>query len=468
MGADLPPQKAKAPTFLVWAVKDPTSGNLDRIQIVKGWTKNGQSFEKIFDVVWAGNRKPDKWTGKLPSIGSTVDVDNATYTNSIGAVELKTVWTDPEFDPGLHAFYYARVLEIPTPRWTTIQAHQLGIAPPDVVPATIQERAWSSPIWYTPSAEARKNVPSGPHGGGRCARRAPSPLNDAQLKTLVVGKSDVVAQYASPASRSRFVTTPTEGASSCTSARESSRRAKWATLAESGYLVEPSPYAIKNGKLVDLDRQHAIRARRSTSWETPTTLRARTSSAMRTTRRCRRGRRTCSTSRRGNRKNRRFPDIRTDRMRRWLREPLVQFLVLGLLLFVVHGVLRRAPIQDPKRNRIALTVDDLRQLDVGFTAQWQRRPTRDEMIGLVENRIREDVLYREALALGLDKEDSIVKRRMAQKMEFLAEDASAAHEPTTAELQAWFEKNSAQFALPGSRHVSPPLLLARSSRRARA
>ena len=117
-------RRRKAPTFMVWAVKDPTSGNLDRIQIVKGWTKSGQSFEKIFDVVWAGDRKPDKWTGVVPPIGSTVDVENATYTNTIGAVELKTVWTDPEFDPSLHAFYYARVLEIPTPRWTTIQAEQ--------------------------------------------------------------------------------------------------------------------------------------------------------------------------------------------------------------------------------------------------------------------------------------------------------------------------------------------------------
>ena len=128
MGGDLPPAKAKAPTFMVWAVKDPTSGNLDRIQIVKGWTKSGQSFEKVFDVVWAGDRKPDKWTGVVPPIGSTVDVENATYANTIGAVELKTVWTDPEFDPSLHAFYYARVLEIPTPRWTTIQAKQLGVA----------------------------------------------------------------------------------------------------------------------------------------------------------------------------------------------------------------------------------------------------------------------------------------------------------------------------------------------------
>ena len=97
----------------------------------------------------------------VPPIGSTVDVENATYTNTIGAVELKTVWTDPEFDPSLHAFYYARVLEIPTPRWTTIQAKKLGIAPPDVVAATIQERAWGSPIWYTPSAEARKSAKPG-------------------------------------------------------------------------------------------------------------------------------------------------------------------------------------------------------------------------------------------------------------------------------------------------------------------
>ncbi|TMC68332.1 MAG: DUF3604 domain-containing protein, partial [Chloroflexi bacterium] len=137
MGGDLPPAKAKAPTFMVWAVKDPTSGNLDRIQMVKGWTQSGQSFEKVFDVAWAGDRKPDKWTGQIPPIGSTVDLEKGTYTNTIGSVELKTVWTDPEFDPSLHAFYYARVLEIPTPRWTTIQAAKLGVAPPDVVAPTL-------------------------------------------------------------------------------------------------------------------------------------------------------------------------------------------------------------------------------------------------------------------------------------------------------------------------------------------
>jgi hypothetical protein len=188
MGGDLPPAKAKAPTFMVQAVKDPSSGNLDRIQIVKGWTKSGQSFEKIFDVVWAGDRKADKWTGVVPPIGSTVDVAKATYTNTIGAVELATVWADPDFDPGLHAFYYARVLEIPTPRWTTIQAAKLGIAPPDVVPATLQERAWSSPIWYTPSAEARKSAKPGTTVAA-LQKQGAEALDDAELKALIVEKS---------------------------------------------------------------------------------------------------------------------------------------------------------------------------------------------------------------------------------------------------------------------------------------
>ena len=190
MGGDLSPLPSgdKAPSFAVWAVKDPTSGNLDRIQIVKGWTKSGQSFEKVFDVAWAGDREPDKWTGVVPPIGSTVDIEKATYTNSIGAVELKTVWTDPEFDPSVPAFYYARVLEVPTPRWTTIQAAQLGIAPPDVVPATVQERAWSSPIWYTPTAEARKVAKAGPTVD-ELKKQGAVALNDAQLNALIVDKS---------------------------------------------------------------------------------------------------------------------------------------------------------------------------------------------------------------------------------------------------------------------------------------
>ncbi len=192
MGADLPPMpsggKGTAPRFVVWAVKDPSSANLDRIQIIKGWTQSGQSFEKIYDVVWAGDRKPNKWTGRVPAIRSTVDLDKATYTNDVGAAELKTVWTDPDFDASQHAFYYARVLEIPTPRWTLIQAVKSGLPPPDIVPLTGQERAWASPIWYTPSADARKGAATGMTVGD-LKKKGATALGDAQLKTLVVGKA---------------------------------------------------------------------------------------------------------------------------------------------------------------------------------------------------------------------------------------------------------------------------------------
>jgi hypothetical protein len=192
MGADLPPLpaggKGTAPKFVVWAVKDPTSGNLDRVQVVKGWTQNGQSFEKVFDVVWAGDRKPDKWSGRVPAIQSTVDFEKATYTNSVGSTELKTVWTDPEFDASQHAFYYARVLEIPTPRWTLIQAVKAGLPPPDVVPLTGQERAWTSPIWYAPSAEALKSAAAGTTVT-ELKKKGINALNDAQLKALLVGKA---------------------------------------------------------------------------------------------------------------------------------------------------------------------------------------------------------------------------------------------------------------------------------------
>jgi hypothetical protein len=192
MGADLPamPQGGKGtpPAFVVWAVKDPTSGNLDRIQIIKGWTKNGQSFEKIYDVAWSGDRKPDKWSGRVPAIKSTVDLEKATYTNDVGSTELSTVWTDPDFDASLHAFYYARVLEIPTPRWTLIQAVKAGVPPPDVVPLTGQERAWTSPIWYTPTADSRKSASTGMTVTDLKAKGATA-LGDAQLKALIIGKA---------------------------------------------------------------------------------------------------------------------------------------------------------------------------------------------------------------------------------------------------------------------------------------
>jgi hypothetical protein len=141
---------AKAPTFTVWAARDANGANLDRIQIVKGWVDAaGEPQDKVFDVVGSGDRKPGR-DGKLPSIGNTVDVGNATYSNSIGAVELMARWTDPEFDPKRPALYYVRVLEIPTPRWTTYDAVRNKLALLKDVPATVQERAWTSPIWYTP------------------------------------------------------------------------------------------------------------------------------------------------------------------------------------------------------------------------------------------------------------------------------------------------------------------------------
>ncbi|MCA0922859.1 DUF3604 domain-containing protein [Pseudooceanicola nanhaiensis] len=152
MGADMPPAPdgAEAPSFLVAAIKDPYSGNLDRIQIIKGWVDAaGEMQEKIFDVVWSGDRTPGA-EGKLPSVGDTVDVEKATWTNTIGAPELITVWTDPEFDPMLDAFYYARVIEIPTPRWTAYDAAFFEESTfTDDVPMTVTERAYTSPIWYS-------------------------------------------------------------------------------------------------------------------------------------------------------------------------------------------------------------------------------------------------------------------------------------------------------------------------------
>jgi hypothetical protein len=152
MGADLPPKTGAAPTFVVWALKDPDDANLDRIQIVKGWTKDTKLFEQVYDVAWSDGRKPDGKTGRVPAVKSTVDIKNASYTNTVGATELKKVWRDPDFDPSLHAFYYVRVLQIPTPRWSTYDAKKLGVDPPKRVSPTVQERAWTTPIWYTPNA----------------------------------------------------------------------------------------------------------------------------------------------------------------------------------------------------------------------------------------------------------------------------------------------------------------------------
>jgi len=154
MGGDLrDAPTGKSPTFLVAALKDSIGANLDRIQIVKGWLDaKGEVQEKIYDVVWGDADKRKLGTdGKLPPVGNTVDVANATWSNTIGDPELITVWKDPDFDAKQRAFYYARVLEIPTPRWTAYDAKRFGVKPLPDTTMTLQERAYTSPIWYTPA-----------------------------------------------------------------------------------------------------------------------------------------------------------------------------------------------------------------------------------------------------------------------------------------------------------------------------
>ena len=141
---------AQAPSFLIHAAKDPKSANLDRIQIVKGWlAEDGTSRERVYDVAGSGDRTPGE-DGAIEPVGNTVDLETGTWTNDIGAAELVQVWTDPDFDASQHAFYYVRVLEIPTPRHSLLDAIALQQPPSDAQPPTLQERAYSSPIWYTP------------------------------------------------------------------------------------------------------------------------------------------------------------------------------------------------------------------------------------------------------------------------------------------------------------------------------
>jgi hypothetical protein len=135
---------------MVWALRDPVGANLDRIQIVKGWMdNNGETHEKVYDVSWSGDRTPDD-KGKLPPVGNTVDLEAANWSNTIGASELTTVWTDPDFDSKENAFYYARVIEIPTPRWIVYDKVRLGAELPKDAELIHQERAYTSPIWYKP------------------------------------------------------------------------------------------------------------------------------------------------------------------------------------------------------------------------------------------------------------------------------------------------------------------------------
>jgi len=147
--ANLQGAQSTAPILVIQALKDADGANLDRIQVIKGWVKDGQTFEKIYNVALADDRKVDS-NGKVTAVGNTVDAKTATYKNTIGDAALSTVWKDPDFDSKVHAFYYVRVLEIPTPRWSTYDAATLGQVPRTDIPVSIQERAYSSPIWYTP------------------------------------------------------------------------------------------------------------------------------------------------------------------------------------------------------------------------------------------------------------------------------------------------------------------------------
>lgn len=186
MGQDLQELASEAPKFMVWAMKDPDGANLDRIQVVKGWTKHGLTYEKIYDVVGSDDRTPDPETHKLPPLESTVDVGNATYENTFGETELSAVWTDPHFDPTARAVYYLRALEIPTPRYSTYDAAELGIVPNPVSATEIQERAWSSPIWYTPSDE---DLATGEAGltVDQLEQNGIPPLTTQEIKDLISG-----------------------------------------------------------------------------------------------------------------------------------------------------------------------------------------------------------------------------------------------------------------------------------------
>jgi hypothetical protein len=152
MGGDLRPREGDgAPTFMAYALRDPIGANLDRIQIIKGWLDaNGETQEQVYDVAWSAGRQPDA-SGVVPPVGNTVDVAAANWTNTIGASELGAVWTDPDFDPDQRAFYYARVLEIPTPRWVVYDAFRFEVQIPEGAKTVEQERAYTSPIWYTPA-----------------------------------------------------------------------------------------------------------------------------------------------------------------------------------------------------------------------------------------------------------------------------------------------------------------------------
>ena len=159
MGGELLAREDSTPRFLVWALHDPREAWLQRAQIVKGWMEAGESREQVFDVACSDGMAPDPVTHRCPDNGATVNLSDCSTTLEAGAVELKTVWRDPTFDPGRRAFYYLRVLQNPTCRWSTWDAIRAGVTPNPTVAATIQERAWSSPVWYTPIVQDQGESP---------------------------------------------------------------------------------------------------------------------------------------------------------------------------------------------------------------------------------------------------------------------------------------------------------------------
>ena len=155
MGSDLLAKEGAAPSFIVWATKDARSVGLQRLQVIKGWTVDGTHHEKVYDVACSDGGRVDPATHRCPDNGARVDIYSCSATMGVGAPELRTVWEDPDFDPARRAFYYVRVLENPTCRWSTWDAIKAGVAPRSDLRPTIQERAWSSPIWYIPEGEPR-------------------------------------------------------------------------------------------------------------------------------------------------------------------------------------------------------------------------------------------------------------------------------------------------------------------------
>ena len=154
MGSDMAARGNDAPAFIVWATADPLSAPLQRLQVIKGWLEEGEHREQVFDVACSDGLEVDPATGRCPDNGARVDFEDCSTTADVGAAELKTLWRDPQFDPGQEAFYYVRVLENPSCRWSTWDAIRAGVEPRSDLPKTLQERAWSSPVWYRPATAA--------------------------------------------------------------------------------------------------------------------------------------------------------------------------------------------------------------------------------------------------------------------------------------------------------------------------